>query len=254
MDLLVTGVLLALCTCQCFCLTVRFQNQQPLHVALGRTLVLEARIDRGPEEKVSLLTWERETEGQGKVRVFPVTPENPRVSTDQQGAKLRVTDFRKEDCGIYIITVMDQRGIQDVASRAVKESELAPEATIPLHCEVSYDSEQWDTPEFVWLVDGVAVSNQTANLSADGSKLYPSGECVHKYTCIANSSLGTSIAHFNTGCEANPNDQRPRCMVPWLITAMVIVVASGALVIQHKRMSKTQHSIPPGAGRCTNDL
>ncbi|KAI1894827.1 hypothetical protein AGOR_G00119760 [Albula goreensis] len=223
---------LALWMSECLCISVRFPSEKPLHAALARTLVVEAQIEEQPGEEVVDVTWERESEGsQGKVRLYPVDPQDPRLSVERDGATLRVTNLRQEDYGVYIFTVTNQEGYQAFAKRTVRKSEVPPKATIPLLCDVTHGYEQWDTPVIVWLVDGVKVSNQTtANLSADGRMLYPSGECVRNYTCIVNSSLGYSTAHFYTGCYTKPDDQPRSHVCTWLWVSVIIVLAVGFIV------------------------
>lgn len=75
-------------------------------------------------------------------------------------------------------------------------SEKPPEASVVLLCDVSREEAQWDSPVFTWLVDGVELTNQTANMSDGGSKLHLQGMKGNNYTCISNSSLGTSVSHF----------------------------------------------------------
>ncbi|XP_064154378.1 uncharacterized protein LOC135233929 isoform X3 [Anguilla rostrata] len=190
----------------CVCLTVEFPSERPLSVALSRTLVLKATINKTTVEKVRDLAWNI-VEGQtgSKFRVYPPA-RNARVSVEQDGATLRVLNLTKEDFGNYTITVTDGDGHQTSARRTVTESEVAPSVSIRLLCEVSHDSEQWDIPKFVWLADGVEVPSSTPNLSANGSKLSPFETCVRNYTCTVSSSLGTSSNHFyNTGCDTNPD-------------------------------------------------
>ncbi|KAG7469050.1 hypothetical protein MATL_G00124710 [Megalops atlanticus] len=204
--------LLILCPCQYVCVSVSFSNQQPLNVALGQRLVLEALVVQTPEEQVLSVMWEREEEGgsvQRKVRVaeFPGTPSNLRVTTKKEGAILSITDFHKEDYGLYTITITDRHGNQRFASRLVKQSEKAPKASVSLLCDVPRGMEQWDSPEFLWLVDGEVVSNQTANLSADGRKLFIHTTCRQNYTCIVSSSLGTSSVHYIIGLDCAEEQQ-----------------------------------------------
>ncbi|XP_036395135.1 uncharacterized protein LOC118784808 [Megalops cyprinoides] len=207
--------LFLLCPCQYVCVSVYFSNPRPLYVALGQRLVLEARVIRTTEEQILSVMWEREEEGgsvQRKVRVaeFPGTPSNLRVTTEQEGATLSITDFHKEDYGLYTITITDLQGNQRSAGRVVRQSERAPKASISLLCDVPRGMEQWDSPEFLWLVDGEEVSNQTANLSADGRKLFPPGTCRRNYTCIVSSSLGSSSVQYITDCPEEPKTQN-RC-------------------------------------------
>ncbi|KAJ8341037.1 hypothetical protein SKAU_G00333280 [Synaphobranchus kaupii] len=210
---------------QCLCIAVKFPSDLPLSVALGRTLVLEAQIDKGPEETVSV-RWSIK---QGsKTYRFP----------NQENAKLTVDNFSK--AGNYTITVMDKSGKEVSASRFVRESEVAPRVSIPLLCEVSNDSEQWDTPKFMWLANGV---DTTANLSADGKMLYPSGACVHNYTCIVNSSLGTSSTHYlNTGCGTNTDDQtwNGGCTVIVWVLLVLLLAAVAAIIFCILKIRKLQ--------------
>ncbi|XP_064154734.1 uncharacterized protein LOC135233929 isoform X6 [Anguilla rostrata] len=213
----------------CVCLTVEFPSKRPLSVALSRTLVLRATIKKTPEERVLDPEWSM-VEGQtgSKFRVYPPA-RNARMSIEQDGLTLRVLNLTKEDFGNYTITVTDGDGHQTSARRTVTESEVAPRVSIPLLCEVSHDSEQWDIPKFVWLADGVEVPSSAQNLSADGSKLYPFETCVRNYTCTVSSSLGTSSNHFyNTSCDTNPDKPETGghdCTTPWVLFSFAILVS-----------------------------
>ncbi|KAK6326158.1 hypothetical protein J4Q44_G00018030 [Coregonus suidteri] len=142
------------------CLSVYFQNQGSLYVALGRDLVLLTQFQITPTEKILMVTWDRETEkGQGKTRWG---------TRNQQ---------------IYLL-----------------------ERVLLLLWRLCRSCVRWPmtghsgtSPVFSWLVDGVEVSNQTANLSTDGRRLYVSGMKGHNYTCVVNSSLGTSVTYYITG-------------------------------------------------------
>ncbi|XP_041757728.1 uncharacterized protein LOC121585454 isoform X1 [Coregonus clupeaformis] len=181
------------------CLSVYFQNQGLLYVALGRDLVLLTQFQITPTEKIIIVTWDRETEkGQGQVRLanHQDAPGNP---LDQKGALFRVANISSSNYGVYTITVTDQMGNEESAKILVRESVAAPVASLSLQCEVANDRAQWDSPVFSWLVDGVEASNQTANLSTDGRRLYVSGMKGHNYTCVVNSSLGTIVTYYITG-------------------------------------------------------
>ncbi|KAJ8341035.1 hypothetical protein SKAU_G00333260 [Synaphobranchus kaupii] len=105
---------------QCLCIAVKFPSDLPLSVALGRTLVLEAQIDKGPEETVSV-RWSIE-QGSQKLRL-----------PDQKNAKLTVANVTEANYGKYIITVTDDKSGKEVsASRIVRESKVAPRVSIPL--------------------------------------------------------------------------------------------------------------------------
>lgn len=66
-----------------------------------------------------------------------------------------------------------------------------PTTSLSMHCSVAALGAQWDSPSFLWHVDGVKVTNETGELSEDGSllRLVNLG---HNYTCITSSSQGTS--------------------------------------------------------------
>lgn len=74
-------------------------------------------------------------------------------------------------------------------------------SSISLLCEAAIERASWDDTTYSWSVDGVEVSNQTANLSADGRRLHLSGMRGHKYNCIASNSLGISIVHYIIGAS-----------------------------------------------------
>ncbi|XP_018582390.1 uncharacterized protein LOC108919102 [Scleropages formosus] len=182
---------------------IHFSGQKPLYVALGETLVLETQINR-TARTFSKVTWERHTEKPTNRRVriaeFPpsTSDSDPRITLDMQGMSLKVTEFRKEDCGIYTVRVTENNGNQVSAKRIVREAEVPPQLSISLLCDVSREREQWDRPAFQWLVDGEVVSNKTANLSADGQQLFPSGIHGRNYTCVVTSSQGRSTATYIT--------------------------------------------------------
>ncbi|KAL4657605.1 hypothetical protein GN956_G4342 [Arapaima gigas] len=197
------------------CTSIQFSSQKPLYVALDQTLVLESKINT-TGRSVSTVTWERQTEEPTNTRVriaeFPsgTSSPDPRITVAVEGPylRLRVTKFRKEDCGIYTVRVTDNDGNEESTQRTVREAEVVPKVSISLLCDVSSEREQWDSPAFQWLVDGEAVSNQTANLSADGRQLFPGGTRGRNYTCVVTSSQGRSIAQYMTsdvisGSKAN---------------------------------------------------
>ncbi|XP_014055991.1 uncharacterized protein [Salmo salar] len=180
------------------CLSVHFQNKGLLYVAPGRELVLQTQFQITPTEKIIMVIWDRQTEkGQGQVRLanHQDAPGNP---LDQKEASFRVENISSSDYGMYTITVTDQMGNEQSANILVREIVAAPVASLSLQCEVANDRAQWDSPVFSWLVDGVELSNQTDNLSADGRRLYVSGMKGHNYTCVVNSSLGTSVTYYVT--------------------------------------------------------
>ncbi|KAJ8289202.1 hypothetical protein COCON_G00018610 [Conger conger] len=204
----------------CSCMTVKFQSDLPLSVVLNHKLVLEAHINKTSQEKVGRVEWTREN-GQGLVQL-PTPKDSP--------MKFEVPNVTKKDYGEYTITVVDPDGGEAKASRIVRESEGRPNMSIPLLCEVSRDSEPWDTPEFKWLKDGEEVNNTSGRLSDDGSKLYPASACVHNYTCIAYNRLGSNSHQFlNTGCDSSADNQT-ECTAPWVLFWVFGLLFLGLLV------------------------
>ncbi len=88
-------------------ISVRFKTGRPLYVALGQTLVLEAIIEKGPDDKIDMVTWDRERE-RDNVRLS----HGNRISLEKGDALLRVTDVAEGDFAIYKVTVTDSNGYQ----------------------------------------------------------------------------------------------------------------------------------------------
>ncbi|XP_058602182.1 uncharacterized protein LOC131521467 isoform X2 [Onychostoma macrolepis] len=174
-------------------ISVRFKTGRPLYVALGQTLVLEAIFEKGPDDKIDMVTWDRKR-GRDNVRLS----HGNRISLEKGDALLRVTDVAEEDFAVYKVTVTDSNGYQQDDSIEVRKIVEPLKASIMrvLECVVGNRSmTQWDSPQFSWLVDDVAVTNQTALLE-DGSRLDISEVKGVNYTCIIKSSLGTVTTHY----------------------------------------------------------
>lgn len=100
-------------------ISVTFPNKQPLFIALGRTLVLEAQFQLQPDERILLRTWELKNDA-GEVRVAEdLTGNNNRTTVEKNGALLRIREFKDGDFGIYKITVTTLTGDQVSDSREV---------------------------------------------------------------------------------------------------------------------------------------
>nr|XP_046170489.1 uncharacterized protein LOC124005358 [Oncorhynchus gorbuscha]XP_046170490.1 uncharacterized protein LOC124005358 [Oncorhynchus gorbuscha] len=218
------------------CLSVHFQNKDLLYVALGRDLVLQTQFQITPTERIVMVIWDYTPEkGQGQVRLadHQDSPGNP---IDQKGVLFRVENINSSNYGVYIITVTNQMGNEEAAQILVRESVAAPVASLSLQCEVANDRAQWDSPVVSWLVDGLEVSNQTANLSADGRNLYMSGMKGHNYTCVVNSSLGTSVTNYITD-SPTPSQSNQSCetwCVVILVTIVIIIIIIIIIVILKK--------------------
>ncbi|KAJ8341038.1 hypothetical protein SKAU_G00333290 [Synaphobranchus kaupii] len=194
----------------CLCLSVQFPSEQPVYVIPKQSLVLEARIDLADREQVAVVTWERELEGRtnpGKVKVaeFPEKASDPRITTEQQGATLRLRDFRHDDRGIYTVTVTSRAGPKSSAARTVREYEAVHHVSVAINVSHSLllCGEAWGTdPHFSWLHEKVALTEEVGRVSADGTVLYLSAQPCGHFTCIVSNSLGHSSATYTAEpCE-----------------------------------------------------
>ncbi|XP_016319816.1 uncharacterized protein LOC107671413 [Sinocyclocheilus anshuiensis] len=210
-------------------ISVRFKTGRPLYVALGQTLVLEAVFKKDPDDKIDMVTWDRER-GRDNVRLS----HGNRISLEKGDALLRVTDVAEGDFAIYKVTVTDSNGYQQQDSIEVRKIVEPPKASITrvLECVVdNHGVTQWDSPQFSWLVDGVTVTNQSA-LLADGSRLDISEVKGVNYTCIIKSSLGTLTTHYEI-----PKESQPCCaglIAVGVVTAIALVAGSIFLKMHRK--------------------
>ncbi|XP_031431684.2 uncharacterized protein LOC105901678 isoform X3 [Clupea harengus] len=222
-------------------LAVSFLTTGSLYVALGQTLVLEATVDKSPDVNVVLVTWERNNPtGSLRLAEYPGRIFNPRVTLEREGEWIRLSDVQESDYGNYTVSVTDSYGTQKHDMKIVLKAEKPPEASVVLLCDVSREEAQWDSPVFTWLVDGVELTNQTANMSDGGSKLHLQGMKGHNYTCISNSSLGTSVSHFIipecTECPSCSNDVAIAMTIEAMIV-LVISVLSCYVLMKQKKLS-----------------
>lgn len=114
-------------------MSVHIIDEQPVHVIPGSSLVLRARIEPGPLDKVSMVTWEREPEtGISPARVTLATcsgtglkcagtKPSVRVNTEQQETTLQINGYSRADSGVYAVTVTDHAGAETTAHCIVRE-------------------------------------------------------------------------------------------------------------------------------------
>ncbi|XP_063054824.1 uncharacterized protein LOC134449018 [Engraulis encrasicolus] len=174
---------------------VRYTTKGPLYVALGRDLVLTATILNVSNETSLTLSWERGNQAHGTMRLAdrPGRLIHPRVTIEDKVLRLR--GMEESDYGDYKFTATNKIGEMKHDTVAVRKAERPPAASIVLLCHVS-ETCQWDSPVVTWLVDGVKVTNQGARTSEGGAKLHLQEVKGRIYTCISDSCLGTSTAHF----------------------------------------------------------
>nr|XP_055067502.1 uncharacterized protein LOC129448854 isoform X1 [Misgurnus anguillicaudatus]XP_055067503.1 uncharacterized protein LOC129448854 isoform X1 [Misgurnus anguillicaudatus] len=226
-------------------ISVQFKIGGSLYVALGETLVLEAVFMKNPEDKIDIVTWERESE-KGNVRISGNTD---RISLEKDKALLRIKRIIPDDFGIYKVTVTDSNGHQKHASKEVRKIDDPPKASVVhvLECGVDTSITQWDVPQFSWLVDGVPVTNQTALLS-NGSKLDISQVTGYNYTCVTKSSLGASVASYLT--LKHTEESKECCssysglIIVSILLALISCVAGGFYI---RKRCQTRHSPVSGS-------
>ncbi|XP_035248180.1 uncharacterized protein LOC118213370 [Anguilla anguilla] len=201
---------LVLCPELVLSLSVQFQSEEPVYVILSQTLVLEARLDLADGEQVATVTWEREAEGRtdrGKVKVaeFPGKAPDARVTTEQQGATLRVTGFSHEDRGIYTVTATGTAGSRSSAARTVREYEAVNHVSVAINVShwLLWCGEAWGTdPRYSWLHEKAPVTEEVGRASPDGTELHLSGRPCGHFTCIVSNRLGHSSATYTAEpCE-----------------------------------------------------
>ncbi|KAK2903631.1 hypothetical protein Q8A67_008344 [Cirrhinus molitorella] len=211
-------------------ISVRFKTERPIYVALGQTLILEAIFEKDQNDKIDMVTWDRERGGDN-VRLS----HGNRVSLEKGNALLRVTDVAEVDFANYKVTVTDSNGYQKHDLIEVRKIVEPLKATVTRVLECIVDNRgmtQWDSPQYSWLVDGVTVTNQTA-LLADGSRLDISEVKGVNYTCIIKSSLGTVTTHFEI-----PKESQACCagLIATGVVTAIVLVAGFSLVFLKRRM------------------
>lgn len=105
-------------------LSVHFKTQQPVYIIKGHSLNLNAQIDLLDGERLTKVTWDHAAKYSGKnqtVAEFPHRPSNGKVTLEEQGATLKITDYQPADSGVYTITVINQSGQARSAQRTVRE-------------------------------------------------------------------------------------------------------------------------------------
>lgn len=212
------ALLLLFSPCGLQCMSVHIINREPVHVIPGSDLVLKARVEQGPLESISVLTWERELEtGPDPKRVTLATcvgrsikcvgtRPNVYVNVAEKEATLEIKAYSDEDSGVYILTVKDHKGVNTSAQCIVRIYEPVHHVSVSIN--VSHSSlvcgEAWGTdPHFSWLHEQVAITNTVGTVSKDGTILIVTKTpfCGH-FTCMVSNKLGYSSATYTAApCE-----------------------------------------------------
>lgn len=215
-------------------ISVTFPNKEPLNIALGRTLVLEAQYQLQQGDKIILRTWERKN-SDGEVRVADGDEaHNNRTFVEKNGALLRINGVTDSDYGLYKFTVTVASGDQVSDSRNVLKITNPPKASLSMKCSTPSVGAQWDSPVFSWQVDGVSITNQTGEISADGSTLLLRN-LGQNYTCVTDSSQGMSKVQVSSKAPDQQPDPEPDASlngcysVVWVVFAVlefiIIIIA-----------------------------
>ncbi|XP_068997692.1 uncharacterized protein [Embiotoca jacksoni] len=210
--------LFLLMPCGLRCVSVHILNEEPVHVVPGSSLVLRARIEQGPLEDVSMVTWEREPETgiapawlmlatcpSRSLKCAGMRP-NVRVHTEQQETILQINGYSRAESGVYAVTVTDHTGAKTTAQCIVREYEAVHHVSVSIN--VSHSSlvcrEAWGTdPSFSWLHERAAITQTVGKLSNDGTTLLVTRTpiCGH-FTCMVSNKLGDSSATYTAApCE-----------------------------------------------------
>ncbi|XP_035382497.1 uncharacterized protein si:dkeyp-97a10.2 isoform X2 [Electrophorus electricus] len=219
------------------CVSVRFPSREPVYVALGRTLVLKAQFEVQPAEKIRLVTWDHKRGSQEVRLVTNNSPHNNRVTVEMDRQQLRLTGVQNSDYGHYTVMVTDDKGNQISASVEVLNVHSPPVASLSLQCTLQTKGAQWDVPSYTWWMDGVEVTNLTANLSADHSTFYLQESLAQNYTCIVNSNQGTSRVEC-LKVAPDPDHKNWGLIAAVIIETVVIVCFIGYHCMEYLRRRK----------------
>ncbi|XP_026228786.1 uncharacterized protein si:dkeyp-97a10.2 [Anabas testudineus] len=245
--------LLLLMPCGLQCMSVHILAEQPVHVIPGSSLLLKARIEPGPLEKVSTITWEREPEtGKAPVRVTLATcpggsqncvgrRPSVHVNVDQQEATLQINGYSRADSGVYAVTVTDHTGANTTAHCIVREYEAVHHVSVSINVSHSLliCGEAWGTdPHFSWLHERVAITKAVGRVSKDGATLFVSMTpiCGH-FTCLVSNKLGHSSATYS----AAPCETEGRGTMAAVVCLSLLLLFGGVvtfLLLRRHRQSK----------------
>lgn len=212
-------------------ISVTFPNKEPLNVALGKTLVLEAQVQLQPGESILLRTWElKNSEREVRVADTDGAIDN-RTFVEKNGALLRINGVTDSDYGLYKLTITIRSGVQVSDSRNVQKIKNPPKAILSMKCSTLSEGAQWDSPVYSWQVDGVNLTNQTGEISTDGSTLLLEN-LSQSYTCITDSSQGLSKAKVSSKApEPGPDPIPNGCYgVVWVVLTVIEFIIIAVLI------------------------
>ncbi|XP_049323673.1 uncharacterized protein LOC111197455 isoform X2 [Astyanax mexicanus] len=210
----------------CWGISVNLPYKSPIYVSYGRKLALQAQVTKSPAETLLLVTWDVRN-GEGEFRL------DTNKSPDPDNVHLQVA--KVERYGSYIVTVTDRLGDQTSASVEVRKSTNPPKASVSMQCSIIPEGPMWDSPVFSWWVNGNKVTNQTSHLSSDGSRIHLVNTLDNNYTCVVDSSQGSSTVQINTVTE--PCSSRSGLIAVAVIEGILLAIVL-VIVLFRTRMKK----------------
>ncbi|XP_049323676.1 uncharacterized protein LOC111197455 isoform X3 [Astyanax mexicanus] len=208
----------------CWGISVNLPYKSPIYVSYGRKLALQAQVTKSPAETLLLVTWDVRN-GEGEFRL------DTNKSPDPDNVHLQVA--KVERYGSYIVTVTDRLGDQTSASVEVRKSTNPPKASVSMQCSIIPEGPMWDSPVFSWWVNGNKVTNQTSHLSSDGSRIHLVNTLDNNYTCVVDSSQGSSTVQINTEPCSSRSGLIAVAVIEGILLAIVLVI-----VLFRTRMKK----------------
>ncbi|XP_034554507.1 uncharacterized protein si:dkeyp-97a10.2 [Notolabrus celidotus] len=251
------ALLLLSMPCGLYCMSVHILNEGPMYVIPGSPLILEARIEQGPLEEISVVTWEREPESgvapgretlatcPGKGSECAGTSPNVSGNMQHQVATLRIHRYKSPDSGVYAVTVTDHRGVKTTAHCIIRMYEAVHHVSVSIN--ISHSSlicgESWGTdPHFNWLHEKIAITQSVGTVSKDGSTLVVTMKpfCGH-FTCVVSNKLGYSSASFTAApCETEGRGTTVAVVCLVLLLMLVGGVLAFLLWRRHRHNSRGQ--------------
>ncbi|KAM6935389.1 uncharacterized protein PEZ65_005750 isoform 1-T2 [Lycodopsis pacificus] len=237
------------------CMSVHILNEEPVHVMPDSSLVLKARIEHGPLEEVSAVTWEREPEtGMAPERVTLAscpgtgrqcagTRPNVQVNVEQRETTLQMNGYSGAESGVYAVTVTDHRGAKTTAHCIVRNYEAVHHVSVSVN--VSHSSlvcgEAWGTePRFSWFHERVAITNTVGRVSRDGTTLSVTTTpiCGH-FTCTVSNKLGHSSATYTAApCGTEGRKTTAAVLCPVLLLLLFGGVLAFLLWRRHRHSNR----------------
>ncbi|XP_072317724.1 uncharacterized protein [Eucyclogobius newberryi] len=238
--------LLLLLPCASKSLNLRVLNEGPVHVIPGSNLLLRARIESTPGDKLSMVTWEREAEtGSTPNRLVlatcqgsgpsPCTGTRPNVlanvNVGEEESTLQISGYVPEDGGDYIVTVTHQNGNQTSARCIVREYEAVHHVSVSINMSHSLlvCGEAWGTdPHFSWLYNRVAVTQTVGQVSQDGTTLrITQSPICGRFTCMVQNQLGYATATY-TAAECETEEEHSGAIAA--VVCVLLLLVCGALL------------------------